>query len=184
MTLRSSMAVLVVLAATVSWGQSAGGPVTPGRNMVMPTPNSRESAAAAARARASASQQVQEMGATLDKMHALLKQMNAKASASGTNSMAKANIEMWSLMVEQLDKQYQQLVAATKAREEFEARRQSLYKQADQKAAAEAAAARAAQAAAANAPSSTPAAESQPAAAPAQSTSTPAPAPGSTSSPN
>ena len=177
MTLRSSIVGLVVLAATASWGQSSAGPGGPGRNMVVPTANSREAMAAASRGRVAANQHVQEMGATISKMKELLKQMRTKAAAAGTkDSMAKANIEMWSLMVDQLDKEYEQLAAMTKAREDFEARRQAMYRQADQKAAAEAA--KAQQADATNAaPSSTPAA------APAAVPSTPTPA-APTSSPN
>ena len=188
MTLRSSIAGLVVLAATASFGQSSAGPAAPGRNMALPTANSREAVAGAARAKAAANQHVQEMGATIARMKELLKQMRAKAAAAGPkDSMAKANIEMWSLMVDQLDKQYEQLAAMAKAREELEARRQALYKQADEKAAAEAAQARAREANAANSGSSSmPPAESQPVTVPAspQGTSTPAAAPGSTSSPN
>jgi peptidoglycan hydrolase CwlO-like protein len=117
-------------------------------------------------------------------MHTLLKQMQAKASAAATkDSVAKANLEMWSMMLDQLDKQYEQLVAAQKAREDMEARRLAMYKQADEKAAAAAAAATAQQA---KATEEARAAASQPAAAPAaaQGTSSSASAPSATSSPN
>jgi hypothetical protein len=114
----------------------------------MTTNNNTEAMAAAARAkaRAEANQRVQEMGATLTKMHTVLKQMRAKAPATAAkDSTARANIEMWSLLLDTLDKQYDQLVAATKAREDLEMRRQSLYKQADEKATAAALAAKAQQ---------------------------------------
>jgi peptidoglycan hydrolase CwlO-like protein len=79
-----------------------------------------------------------EMGNTLSKMHALLKQMQAKTVASGPKDpIAKANLEMWGLMLGDLDKQYEQLRIATHAREDLEARRAAMYKQADAKAAAE-----------------------------------------------
>jgi len=185
MTLRSSIAGLVILAATASWGQSSAGPLAVRRPNAVATSNNAEAMAAGARARIQANQHVQDMGATLTKMHTLLKEMRARTSAAAPkDSMAKANLEMWSLMLEQLDKQYEQLVAATKAREDFEARRQAMYKQADEKAAAAASAARVAQqrkpAEQANSAPGTPA--STPAAG---STSSPAAAPpGTTSSPN
>jgi len=184
MTLRSSIAALVILAATASWGQSSAGPLAVRRPNAVASSNNAEPMAAAARAKAQANQHVQDMGATLAKMHTLLKEIRARTSAAPKDSMAKANLEMWSLMLEQLDKQYEQLVAATKAREDFEARRQAMYKQADEKAAAAASAAKAAQQrkaaeqanSAPGTPASTPAAES---------TSSPAAAtPGTTSSPN
>jgi hypothetical protein len=74
------------------------------------------------------------MGNTLTKMHALLKQMRANTS-SAKDPMAKANLDMWSLMVDQLDNQYEQLRLAARQREDLEARRAALYKQADEKAA-------------------------------------------------
>jgi hypothetical protein len=88
-------------------------------------------------AQAAMHQRVEDMGNTLAKMHAVLKQMQAKNAAS-KDSMAKANLEMWSLMLQDLDKQYEQLRIATRSREEMEARRAALYKQAEAKAAAEA----------------------------------------------
>jgi hypothetical protein len=108
--------------------------------------------AAAARSKLAASQHVQDMAATLAKMHALLKSMKARASAASKDSVAKANLEMWSLMLDQLDKEYGQLVASTKAREDLETRRQAMYKQADAKAALEAQAAKSAAANKAAAP--------------------------------
>jgi hypothetical protein len=74
------------------------------------------------------------MGATLTKMQALLKQMRAHTN-SAKDPVAKANLDMWTLMVDQLDKQYEQMRLAARQREEMEARRAALYKQADEKAA-------------------------------------------------
>jgi hypothetical protein len=68
-------------------------------------------------------------------MHALLKQMQAKTSASSAGSLGKANLEMWSLMLADLDKQYAQLKLVSHTREELDARRASLYRQADARAA-------------------------------------------------
>jgi hypothetical protein len=82
---------------------------------------------------------VEEMGSTLSRMHALLKQMQAKAAASSTKDpIAKANLEMWGLMLADLDKQYEQLSQASRARADIESRRAAMYKQAEAKAAAEA----------------------------------------------
>lgn len=184
MTLRSSIAALVILAATASWGQSSAGPLAARRPNAVASSNNADPTAAAARAKAQANQHVQDMGATLAKMHTLLKEMRTRTSATAPkDSMAKANLEMWSLMLEQLDKQYEQLVAATKAREDFEARRQAMYKQADEKAAAAASAARAAQQrkageqanSSAGTPASTPAAGSTSSPAAATPTTTPSP---------
>ena len=187
MTVRS-IAAFVVLAATISWGQNSAGPLANRRQTVTAGPTSETQVASArVKAQIEARQHVEEMGATLTKMHTLLKQMNAKTSAAASkDSVAKANLEMWSMMLEQLDKQYSELVSAQKAREDLEARRMALYKQADEKAAAAAAAARAAQQAEANAASAAQApAASQPATAPAApGTSAPAAAPSATSSPN
>jgi len=81
------------------------------------------------------------MQTTLNDMHALLKQMQAKNAASRSKDpVAKANLEMWGLLLAHLDKEFNQL-EATLAREDLEARRAALYNQAMQKAAAEAAAA-------------------------------------------
>jgi hypothetical protein len=104
-------------------------------------------------------QRVQDMESTLSHMHLVLKQMQDKAAKSkAQDSLAKANLDMWELMVGHLDKELQELKIAVAAREDMEARRAALYKQADAKAEAEAQAARAAQAAkfAAGAPTPAP----------------------------
>jgi len=133
MMLRTSAAMLVILAATTVWGQSSAAPVAPRRQPVAATANA-EGVAAANRAKATANQNIQDMGATITRMQALLKQMRAHTS-SAKDPVAKANIEMWSLMLDQLDKQYEQMRMAAHQREEMEARRAALYKQADEKAA-------------------------------------------------
>ena len=84
-------------------------------------------------ARAAANQNLEELGKTLTKMQALLKEMRAKTT--GANPVAKANLEMWTLMLDQLYKQYEQLRVAARQREDLEARRAALYRQADEKAA-------------------------------------------------
>jgi chemotaxis protein histidine kinase CheA len=95
-------------------------------------------------------QRMEDMQATLTKMHTLLKQMRAKAaSSSSKDSLTKANLEMWDLMLSQLDKQFDQLRITTLTREDLESRRAAMYKQADAKAAAAAAKEAAAQSTAA-----------------------------------
>lgn len=84
-------------------------------------------------------QHLQEMETTLNGMHALLKQMRAKAASSNSKDpIVKANLEMWELMLAHLDKQFDQLRIAALAREDLEARRAALYNQAFNKAAKEA----------------------------------------------
>lgn len=157
MTLRS-IAVLVILASAVLWGQTSAGSLAR-RQSVIATSNT-DGAAAAERAKVVPNQRLQEMGATLAKMHVLLKQMRAKTAASSSKDpITKANLDMWELMVGQLDKQYEQVRLASRAREDLDARRGALYKQADEKAAAAAKSAREAAkaAAAARLPEGTPA---------------------------
>ena len=92
-------------------------------------------------------QQMEDLENTLNQMHVVLKQMQAKAAKSTVkDSVTKTNLDMWELMVGHLDKELQALRVAVAAREDMEARRAALYKQADAKAQAEAQAARAGQA--------------------------------------
>jgi F0F1-type ATP synthase membrane subunit b/b' len=183
MKLRSA-AVLLIIAATGVWAQTAA----PARSMagrqrsVMATSTDADSKTAEMRAKAAVNQRVQEMETTLTKMHLLLKQMQASPAVKNSKDpMTKANLEMWGLMVQQLDKQFDQVKVAAREREDLEARRSAMYKQAQEKAAQSArnaqaqANAGAGQSAGATA---TPQSGSQPAAAP-QTAQTPA-----SSSPN
>jgi len=147
-------------------------------------------------------QRIGDMEGTLHSMHTLMAQMRAKAAKSGTKDpLVKANLDMWNLMVGHLEKQLEELKQTEAAREDMEARRAALYRQADAKAAAEAQAARAKMmnggptttaepAAAPAAPATTPTAGAQAPAAPAPAAQAPsavaAPASPatSTSSPN
>jgi len=131
--LRNFTAMLMDFAAATVWAQSSAHPLTTRRQPVAASRNA-EGIAPANRARTAANQGLQEMGTALNKMHALLKQMRAN-TISIQNQTAKANLDMWTLMVEQLDKQYEELCLAARQREELEARRAALYKQADEKAA-------------------------------------------------
>ena len=139
--LRSSAAAVLFLTAS-TWAQSVS-PAAPAASHV--ATSSRQVAAtsnaagvaANVRAQNSGRQRMEEMGNTLSKMHALLKQMQAKNSAGATKDpVAKANLEMWGLMLADLDKQYEQLRTATLAKEDVESRRAAMYKQAEEKAAA------------------------------------------------
>ena len=129
MMLRNSAAVLVMFASVAMWGQSPAGPLR--RPPVMATSNA-EGVAAAKRATFAANENLQDMGATITKMQALLKQMRSHATK---DPVAKANLDMWTLMLDQLDKQYEQMRVAAQQRADFEARRAALYRQADQRAA-------------------------------------------------
>jgi len=150
MIFRSATRVVVVLAATMAFGQSAQPGTTPsapilnsqgltGRRGPVGNKTTDPQGLAAMRER------VRDMESTLSQMRVLLKQMHAKSKA--TDSLAKANLDMWDLMVGNLDKELQQMRLTLAAREDLEARRAALYKQADAKAEAEAQAARASQAA-------------------------------------
>jgi hypothetical protein len=140
MTLRTAAATVLVLTA-MTWAQSGSpagstAPVAMNSRKVAATSNAK-GLAENARAQNSARQRMEEMGATLAKMHALLKQMQAKNSTSATKDpSAKANLEMWGLMLGDLDQQYEQLELATRAREDMEARRAAMYKQAEDRVAA------------------------------------------------
>jgi peptidoglycan hydrolase CwlO-like protein len=93
-------------------------------------------------------QRVQDMETTVTNMHAALKRMQAKAAvAKSKDPLVKANLDMWTLMVDHLDKQLQELKLAEAERQDLEARRAAMYRQADAKADAEARAAQSAQAA-------------------------------------
>lgn len=162
MTGKVGAAITMFLAAATVWAQSPAPSAPPTAN---PTPtigyNHSNSKAMPRSARSGKTgdvqtqltprQRMQEMESTLTSMHALLKQMHAKtASGSSKDSNANANLQMWELMLTHLDKQFEQLRAATLAREDLEARRAAMYSQAMDKADKAAAEARGAQAAAAS----------------------------------
>lgn len=150
MIFRNTTRIVVFLAATAALAQSAQPGTTPGAPFLnrqgpagrrAPVGNKSPEPQGLAAIR----ERVQDMESTLSQMHVLLKQMQAKSKA--TDSLAKANLDMWELMVGNLDKELQQMRLTLAAREDLEARRAALYKQADARAEAEAQAARASQAA-------------------------------------
>lgn len=155
MMFRNAARAIVILAVTTAMAQTTSpAPTVPGGTEVtqrqgfagrrgLPGNQTRGS-----QAPAPLRQRVQEMENTLSQMHLVLKQMQDKAAKSkGQDALAKANLDLWKLMVGHLDEELQELRVAVAAREDMEARRAALYKQADAKAEAEAQAAGAAGAA-------------------------------------
>lgn len=153
MTLRIAATAVVLLAVTTVLAQGtppvpapAGTPLTSqrhalaGRRGMSSAPGNQ---AASTETLAELRQRMEDMQGTLVKMHTVLKQMRAKAVKGGgtKDPLVKANLDMWELMLGHLDKQFEELKAATLSRADLEARRAALYKQADEKAAAEARAA-------------------------------------------
>lgn len=153
MIVRTAAAALVILAATASWAQST----TPATSRLgAPIVRQKESQAGMSGISTSGSapvvappvqitlkERVQEMEGTLAKMHVGLKQMRTKAAANTRDPLAKANVDMWELLVGHLDNQLKELRLAMAVREDMESRRAAMYKQAEAKSEAEAQAARA-----------------------------------------
>jgi hypothetical protein len=137
----TSAAVLLIVAATGVCAQTvapAGAlrPVTGPQRTAVATTTDADSKRVEMRAKAAVNQRVQEMETTLTKMHLLLKQMQASPAVKNSKDpMTKANLEMWGLMLQQLDKQFDQVKMAAREREDLEARRSAMYRQAQEKAA-------------------------------------------------
>ena len=150
MKLITASAAMLILATTAGLAQTVA-PSTPRalshRTSGMATTDA-EGRATAARSESLMQQRVDEMKATVAKMHVLLKQMQTTAVATHSKDpVAKANLQMWELMVGQFDKQLAELSQAARVREDMESRRQAMYKQAEQRAAEQALKAREATAA-------------------------------------
>jgi len=192
MRLRNAAVAIVVFAVTRVLAQSTppvGAPLTSqghakvGRMGMYPAGGSKVTAA---QTPDMLHQRMEDMQNTLVKMHTVLKQMRAKAGKGGAKDpLAAANLDMWELMLSHLDKQLEELRASTLAREDLEARRAALYKQAEAKAALAAKNARGT-GATPSAATAVQAAVPNPAGSSAASTKTSAeqPAPAATSSPN
>ncbi len=142
MRLRNAAVAIVVLAVTRVLAQGtlpAGTSLTRQRHAPVARrgmASADSSGAAAAQTPAMLRQRMEDMQSTLGKMHVVLKEMRAKAVKGGAkDSLTTANLDMWELMLGHLDKQFEELRATTLAREDIEARRAALYKQADAKAA-------------------------------------------------
>lgn len=154
MIFRTATRVFVVMAATAALAQSALPGTTPASPMLSQQDlaarrgPARNRAAAAPQGLAAIQQQVEDMDHTVSQMRVVLKQMQVRAAKSkATDSVTKANLDMWELMMRHMDKELQELRSTLAVREDMEARRAALYKQADAKIEAQAQAARAAQAA-------------------------------------
>ena len=78
----------------------------------------------------------------MEKMHLLLAELRTRADASPRDTSARTNLRMWELLVSHLDNDLKEMQISMVAREDLEARRAALYRQADAKAQAEAEAAR------------------------------------------
>ena len=151
MIFRNATRVVVVLAATAALAQSAQPGTAPGapilnRQGLTARTSPVGNKTADPQGLAAMRERVEDMQSTLSQMRVVLRQMQAKAANSNaTDSLTKANLDMWGLMVGHLDKELQQMRVTLAAREDLEARRAALYKQADAKAEAAAQAARAGQ---------------------------------------
>lgn len=164
MMFRNTTRVIVVLAVTTALAQGPSPATVAGGTQIMSQRNGlggrsgvfswTENKTAGAQTPATLRQPLQDMKNRLAQMHLVLKRMQARAAKStAKDSLAKANLEMWQLMVGHLDKQFQELNVATAAREDMLARRAAMYRQADAKAQATAQTARSA----AQPPTTTPA---------------------------
>ena len=144
------MAIAILMAASSARAQSPAPAPAATAPVPAPDPNTAPSVMnrfartrdpRAAEAQFASRERMREMETTLDGMHALLKEMQASnASHRSKDPVAKANLEMWELLLGHLDQQLHELQLAA-ARDGIEARRAALYNQAMQKGAAEAAAA-------------------------------------------
>ena len=145
-----AVSLVLVLAATAALAQIANPGTTPGAPILTPQGLAGRrgpvgSKTADPQGLGAMRERVQDMETTLSQMRVVLKQMHAKAAKSNsTDPVTKANLDMWELMVGHLDKELEQLRVTLAAREDLEARRAALYKQADAKAEAAAQAAQAA----------------------------------------
>jgi len=159
MIFRNAARAIVVLAVATALAQDtppaavpAGNPsaTVPGGTEVMQRPGFAGRRGVAGNqtrglpAPTSLGQRAQDMENTLSHMRLMLKQMQDNLAKSKTQDpLAKANLDMWVLMVGHLDKELRELKTAVAIRGDLESRRAALYKQADAKAEAEAQAARA-----------------------------------------
>ena len=80
---------------------------------------------------ASLQERIEDLQGTLDKMNTVLAQMSKKTAATAKDSVAKANLQLWELIVAQLDKQLKDLKFAEERRADAEARRAAMYKQSE-----------------------------------------------------
>ncbi len=153
MNLKSLAPVMVILGTAVfaqqtapanpATGVPADAPSGAQRPMVMRAwgRNAKGNRQAALVTPPSLKERIQDLQGTVDKMHILLKQLHTRAAAIGKDPTVKASVEMWNLMVGQLEQQLQDLKQAEASREDMEARRAAMHEQAQIKAQAAAIAA-------------------------------------------
>jgi len=123
------MTIAMLLAAASAWAQSPATAPCPTATppVIAPDPNistsvisrfDRNRNAGAVQAQLAPRERLQEMESTLNGMHALLKQIQAEnASSPSKCPIARANLEVWELLLSHLDKEFQQQVAtAARAR--------------------------------------------------------------------
>jgi TolA-binding protein len=143
MMFRNAARVIMVLAVTTAMAQTPSpAPTVPGGTDLMGRGLAGRRMPSQAAKRLSGMQtpdqlrqRMEDLENTLNQMHVVLKEMQAKAAKSSVkDSLAKTNLDMWELMVGHLDKELRELRVAVTAHEELEARRTALYKQADAKA--------------------------------------------------
>lgn len=145
MKFNRTTAAMVVLAVTGAWAQSAPNAFGPARSA--PTSHMSSPAGSAAKRMPAAltpttpRQRVEDMEVTLDKMRVLLQKMQPKSASNSRDPIAKANLEMWELMVDHVDSELKELRTAMLIREDLDKRRDAMYRQVDLKAQAEARAA-------------------------------------------
>jgi len=149
MKLHRSAAALLLVGAVQVFAQTAPAPggTAPGFTPNLPAsaysrplraPMAARNAGANAANPITLRQRVSEMESTVSKMHEVLEQMHNKAALS-RDSATKANLELWTQMVTHLDGELKDLKVTMALREDIEARRAAMYKQADARAQAEAA---------------------------------------------
>jgi hypothetical protein len=139
MIFQNATRVIMALAVTTALAQgtppaAAGSPqaAVPGGNDVMQRQGYAGRRAPSAKqprgvpVQTSLRERVQDMERTLTQMRLVLTKMHDKAAKSKTqDSLAKANLDMWELMVSHLDKELRELKDAAAAREDMEARLQA-----------------------------------------------------------
>jgi uncharacterized protein YdaL len=139
MTIKNIVTAILLLSASL-FAQNAS-PQASGAMRVMPGRSAAARSAALTSADAMVSQQMQEIEATVSKMQALLKEMQARA-ASSKSTATQDNLLMWELLVGHLNDTLTRSRVQAAQRADLMSRRNAMYRQ--DEANSDAAAARAA----------------------------------------